>query len=155
MATTKKTAATKTAAKKTTAKKASYDGFTDAERDAMKEHAKELKSTDDPADVQAAKIASMADPDRVMAERLNELIPQIAPELTPKTWYGMPGWAKDGKIVCYFQDAAKFKAPYATFGFNPPANLTDGDFWPVAFALLDLTPAVEKQIIALVKKAVS
>jgi uncharacterized protein YdhG (YjbR/CyaY superfamily) len=166
MATTKKAAAAKTSPSKTSpsktgpaktsaAKGKSYDGFTDAERDAMKEHARELKSKDDPAEVQAAKIATMADEDRVMAERLNELIPQIAPELTPKTWYGMPGWAKDGKIVCFFQDAAKFKAPYATFGFNPPANLNDGEFWPVAFALLELTPAVEKKIVALVKKAVS
>ena len=139
-------------AKKTTAKK-SYDGFSEAERDAMKEHAKELKSKEDPAAAQAAKIAGMADADRVIAERLNELIPQIAPELTPKLWYGMPGWAKNGKIVCFFQDAAKFKARYATFGFNPPAALDDGDFWPTSYALLELTPAVEKKIVALVKKA--
>jgi uncharacterized protein YdhG (YjbR/CyaY superfamily) len=137
---------------KSTQKK-SYDGFTADEQAAMKEHAKELKSKEDPAEAQAAKIAGMADADRVMAERLNELIPQIAPELTPKLWYGMPGWAKDGKIVCFFQDAAKFKSRYATFGFNPPAALDDGDFWPTSYALLELTPSVEKQIIALVKKA--
>lgn len=87
-----------------TTKKQSYDGFSDAERDAMKEHAKTLKSKEDPAVAQAAKIATMADADREIAERLNELIPQIAPELTPKLWYGMPGWAKNGKIVCFFQD---------------------------------------------------
>lgn len=137
----------------TTKKKKSYDGFTAEEQAAMKEHAKELKSKEDPAEAQAAKIAGMADADRVMAERLNELIPQIAPDLTPKLWYGMPGWAKDGKIVCFFQDAAKFKARYATFGFNPPAALDDGDFWPTSYALLELTPAVEKKIVALVKKA--
>ncbi|HEY3560691.1 MAG TPA: DUF1801 domain-containing protein [Kribbella sp.] len=136
-----------------TTKNKSYDGFSDAERDAMKEHAKELKSKQDPAQAQAEKIAGMADADRVIAERLNELIPQIAPELTPKLWYGMPGWAKEGKIVCFFQDAAKFKARYATFGFNPPAQLDDGDFWPTSYALLELTPAVEKKIVALVKKA--
>ena len=136
-----------------TTKKKSYDGFTAEEQGAMKEHAKELKSKQDPAEAQAAKIAGMADADRVMAERLNELIPQIAPDLTPKLWYGMPGWAKDGKIVCFFQDAAKFKARYATFGFNPPAALDDGDFWPTSYALLELTPAVEKKIVALVKKA--
>jgi uncharacterized protein YdhG (YjbR/CyaY superfamily) len=138
-----------------TAKKQSYDGFSEAERDAMKAHAKELKSKEDPAEAQAAKIAGMADADRAMAERLNELIPQIAPQLTPKLWYGMPGWAKDGKIVCFFQDAAKFKSRYAMFGFNPPATLDEGDFWPVSYALLELTPEVEKQIIALVKKAVA
>ncbi|MEV0794354.1 DUF1801 domain-containing protein [Kribbella sp. NPDC050459] len=136
-----------------TTKKKSYDGFTAEEQAAMKEHAKELKSKQDPAEAQAEKIAGMADADRVMAERLNELIPQIAPDLTPKLWYGMPGWAKDGKIVCFFQDAAKFKARYATFGFNPPAALDDGDFWPTSYALLELTPAVEKKIVALVKKA--
>jgi len=136
-----------------TTKKKSYDGFTAEEQAAMKEHAKELKSKQDPAEAQAAKISGMADADRVMAERLNELIPQIGPDLTPKLWYGMPGWAKDGKIVCFFQDAAKFKARYATFGFNPPAALDDGDFWPTSYALLELTPAVEKKIVALVKKA--
>ena len=141
-------------AKKTTAKK-SYDGFSEAERDAMKEHAKELKSKEDPAAAQAAKIAGMADADRVIAERLNELIPQIAPELTPKLWYGMPGWAKNGKIVCFFQDAAKFKYRYSTFGFQDSANVDDGDMWPTSYAITKLTPAVEKQIVALVKRAVS
>src|SRR4051812_2013642 len=124
MTTTKSTKSTKTT---------SYDGFTDAERDAMKEHAKELKSKQDPAEAQAEKIAAMADADRVIAERLNELIPQIAPELTPKLWYGMPGWAKDSKIVCFFQDAAKFKYRYSTLGFSDKAQLDDGDFWPTSY----------------------
>lgn len=138
-----------------TTKKQSYDGFSDAERDAMKEHAKTLKSKEDPAVAQAAKIATMADADREIAERLNELIPQIAPELTPKLWYGMPGWAKNGKIVCFFQDAAKFKYRYSTFGLQDSANVDDGDMWPTSYAITKLTPAVEKRIIALVKKAVS
>lgn len=150
---TKGTSTKDAGTKGTSTTKKSYDGFSDAERDAMKEHAKELKSKEDPAQAQAAKIAGMVDADRVIAERLNELIPQIAPDLTPKLWYGMPGWAKDGKIVCFFQDAAKFKARYATFGFNPPAQLDDGDFWPTSYALLELTPDVEQQIVALVKKA--
>ncbi|WP_350277608.1 hypothetical protein [Kribbella sp. HUAS MG21] len=136
-------------------KKKSYDGFTEAERGAMKDRAKELKSKEDPAAAQAAKIAEMADADRVIAERLNELIPQVAPELTPKLYYGMAGWARKGKVVCFFQDAGKFKTPYGTFGFNPPVVLDDGDFWPTAYALLNLTPDVEKQIVALVKKAIS
>jgi uncharacterized protein YdhG (YjbR/CyaY superfamily) len=137
-----------------TTKKKSYDGFTEEERGAMKERAKELKSKENPAEAQAAKIAAMPDADREIAERLNELIPQVAPDLTPKLYYGMAGWARNGKVVCFFQDAAKFKTPYATFGFNPPVVLDDGDFWPTAYALIKLTPAVEKKIVALVKKAV-
>ncbi|TCC26567.1 iron chaperone [Kribbella speibonae] len=137
------------------ATKKSYDGFSEAERDAMKERAKELKGKEDPAAAQAAKIAGMADADRVIAERLNELIPQIAPELTPKLWYGMPGWAKNGKIVVFFQDAAKFKYRYSTVGFQDTANLDDGDMWPTSYAITKLTPAVEKQLTALVKRAVS
>ncbi|TCC38666.1 iron chaperone [Kribbella speibonae] len=135
--------------------KKSYDGFSEAERDAMKERAKELKGKEDPAAAQAAKIAGMADADREIAERLNELIPQIAPELTPKLWYGMPGWAKNGKIVVFFQDAAKFKYRYSTVGFQDTANLDDGDMWPTSYAITKLTPAVEKQLTALVKRAVS
>ncbi|GAA1596178.1 DUF1801 domain-containing protein [Kribbella hippodromi] len=134
-------------------KKKSYDGFTEAERDAMKERAKELKSTEDPAEAQRAKIAGMADADRVIAERLSELIAEVAPELTPKLWYGMPGWVKGGKNVCFFQDAAKFKARYATLGFSDKALLDDGDFWPTSYALIKLTPAIEKKIVALIKKA--
>ncbi|HWD78481.1 MAG TPA: DUF1801 domain-containing protein [Kribbella sp.] len=136
-----------------TTKKKSYDGFTDAERDAMKEHAKELKSKEDPAEAQAAKIATMADGDREIAERLNELILEAVPELTPKLWYGMPGWAKNGKLICFFQDAAKFKYRYGTLGFSDKAQIDDGDMWPTSYALTKLTPALEKKIVALVKKA--
>ena len=136
-----------------TTKKKSYDGFTAAERDAMKEHAKDLKSTEDPAVAQAAKIAAMADGDREIAERLNELILEAVPELTPKLWYGMPGWAKNGKLICFFQDAAKFKYRYATLGFSDKAQIDDGDMWPTSYALTKLTPALETQILTLVKKA--
>jgi uncharacterized protein YdhG (YjbR/CyaY superfamily) len=146
MATTKKRTATKAK---------SYDGFSDAERDAMKERAKELKGKEDPAAAQAAKIAAMNDADRAIAERLQEIIAEAAPELTPKLWYGMPAWAKNGKLLCFFQDAAKFKYPHATLGFDQSANLDDGDMWPTSYAIVKLTPAVEKKIIALVKKAVS
>jgi uncharacterized protein YdhG (YjbR/CyaY superfamily) len=135
--------------------KKSYDGFSEAERDAMKEHAKELKSKQDPTEAQLAKIATMADGDRQMAERLHALIAEEVPELTPKLWYGMPGWTLGGKNVCFFQDAAKFKARYATFGFSDLAKIDDGDLWPTSYAVMKLTPAVEKQLIALVKKAVS
>ncbi|MGZ0147401.1 iron chaperone [Kribbella sp. WER1] len=137
-----------------TTKKKSYSGFTKAEQDAMKEHAKELKSTVDPAVAQAEKIAGMADADREIAERLNELILAAAPELSPKLWYGMPGWALNGKLICFFQDAAKFKYRYATLGFSDKAQLDDGDMWPTSYALNRLTPALEKQIVALVKKAI-
>ena len=137
-----------------TTKKKSYDGFTAAERDAMKEHAKDLKSKEDPAEAQAAKIAAMADGDREIAERLNELILEAVPELTPKLWYGMPGWAKNGKLICFFQDATKFKYRYGTLGFSDKAQIDDGDMWPTSYAITKLTPALEKQIVALVKKAV-
>jgi uncharacterized protein YdhG (YjbR/CyaY superfamily) len=140
----------------TTAKTKSYDGFTEAERGAMKERAKELKGgKEDPAEAQLAKIAGMAEGDRELATRLSELIAAEVPELTPKLWYGMPGWVKDGKVVCFFQDAAKFKARYATFGFNDSATLDDGECWPVAFALKKLTPTVEKRLLALIKQAVA
>ncbi len=135
------------------------DGFTAEERAAMKERAKEMKAAkggkkvDGTAEV-LEKIAAMADADRVLAERLHEIITKAAPELSPKTWYGMPAYARDGKVVCFFQDAGKFKARYATLGFQDTANLDDGPMWPTSFALTRLTPAVEKQIIALVKKAV-
>ncbi len=102
-----------------------------------------------------AKIAEMAEPDRAMAERLHAIVTASAPDLSPKTWYGMPAYAKDGKVVCFFQSAEKFKARYATFGFNDTANLDDGAMWPTAFALKELTPAVEARIGELVKKAVS
>jgi uncharacterized protein YdhG (YjbR/CyaY superfamily) len=140
-----------------------YAGFTDEEKAAMKERTKELKAekrrgkkgkADGESDV-LAKIAEMAEPDRSMAERLHVIIKASAPDLSPKTWYGMPAYAKDGKVVCFFQSAQKFNARYATFGFNDSANLDEGAMWPTAFALKELTAAVEKRIEALVKQAVS
>ena len=128
-------------------------GFSDEEKAAMRERAREAKGKDGESDL-LAKIAEMQEPDRAMAERLHALMKDVAPDLTPKTWYGMPAYAKDGQIVCFFQPAAKFKARYSTFGFNEKANLDDGDMWPTAYALTELTPAAEKKIAALVKKAV-
>lgn len=134
------------------------EAFTPEERAAMKERANETraakrgKKADGTAEVMA-KIAGMEEADRALASRLHEIITAAAPDLTPKTWYGMPAYARDGKVVCFFQDAAKFKARYATFGFQDAAHLDDGDFWPTSFALTELTPEVEQQIIALVKKA--
>jgi uncharacterized protein YdhG (YjbR/CyaY superfamily) len=139
-------------------------GFTDEERAAMKERAQELKvqarrgtratAADGEGDV-LAKIAEMPAPDRAMAERLHAIIKATAPALSPRTWYGMPAYAKDGNVVCFFQSAHKFKARYATFGFSDKANLDEGTVWPVAFALKELTAAAEVKICALVKKAVS
>ncbi len=137
-------------------------GFTDEERAAMKERAKELKAearanknrAEGESDV-LAKIAEMPEPERAMAKRLHEIIKASAPVLSPKTWYGMPAYAKDGKIVCFFQCAQKFNTRYATLGFNDTATLDEGDMWPVAFALKELTAAEEARIGALVKKAVS
>jgi uncharacterized protein YdhG (YjbR/CyaY superfamily) len=138
-----------------------FQGLTDAERAAMKERTKELKtearaSRDREAGEREvlAKIAELPEPDRVMAERLHGIVTASAPALSPKTWYGMPAYAKEGKIVCFFQAAAKFKSRYATFGFDAAANLDEGSMWPVAFALTELTAADEAQIAALVKKAV-
>jgi uncharacterized protein YdhG (YjbR/CyaY superfamily) len=135
--------------------------FTDEERAAMKERAQELKAeaggkdrADGERDV-LAKIAAMAEPDRAMAERLHAIVKASAPALSPKTWYGMPAYAKDGKVVCFFQNAQKFKMRYATFGFSDTANLDEGAMWPVAFALKELTAAEEAKIAALVKEAVS
>jgi uncharacterized protein YdhG (YjbR/CyaY superfamily) len=131
--------------------------FTDEERAAMKERARELKTSGSRADDEndlLAKIAQMPEPDRAMARRLHALIKASAPALLPKTWYGMPAWANaDGKVVCFFQNAQKFKTRYATFGFNDAARLDDGGMWPVAFALKQLTPAEESRIAALVKQA--
>jgi len=138
-------------------KPAQKDTFSAAERAAMKERARELKAAKTKAEWESdvlAKIAEMPDADRVMAERLHALIKQKATDLSPKTWYGMPAWAKDGKILCYFQSADKFKARYATFGFNDTANLDDGAMWPTSFALKKLTTAEEKLIADLVEKAV-
>ena len=147
-------------AKSTTATKASAKTFTDAERDAIKERAKEVKAearrgkdkVDGERDV-LAKIAEMPESDRKMAERFHAIVKGNAPDLSPKTWYGMPAYAKDGKIVCFFQSADKFKARYATFGFNEDANLDDGAMWPTSFALTELTAKEEAKIGALVKKA--
>jgi hypothetical protein len=134
-------------------------GFSAEERAAMKERARELKAEAEGAAGESAvlaKIAEMAKPDRRMAERLHALIKEAVPALSPKTWYGMPAYAnKDGKVVCFFQSAEKFKARYSTFGFQDAANLDDGAMWPTAFALTELTPAEEKRIVAQVKKAVS
>jgi uncharacterized protein YdhG (YjbR/CyaY superfamily) len=152
-------AATDRSAKGSTQSNTAADGFTAEERAAMKERAKETKAAkrgkkaDGTAEV-LEKIAAMADADRVLAERLHEIITKSAPELVPKTWYGMPAYARDGKVVCFFQDAGKFKARYATLGFQDSANLDEGAMWPTSFALTKLTGAVEKQIVALVKKAI-
>ena len=131
-------------------------GFTDEERAAMKERAQELKAdkADGESDV-LAKIAAMKEPDRAMAKRLHGLIKASAPALSPKTWYGMPAYAKDGKVVCFFRNAGKFKERYAMFGFNDSAKLDDGSMWPIAFALKKLTKADEARIAKLVKQAVS
>ncbi|MBM3997887.1 MAG: DUF1801 domain-containing protein [Planctomycetes bacterium] len=142
---------------KSTAGKASQ-GFTDEERAAMRERAQELKAAGSKADGESdvlAKIAQMPEPDRSMAGRLHALIKVIAPDLSPRTWYGMPAYAKDGNVVCFFQSAHKFKARYATFGFSDKANLDEGAMWPTAFALKELTAADEARIGELVKKAVS
>lgn len=146
------------AAKSTSAKDKTSKGFTDEERAAMKERAKELKAEADKADGESAllaKIAEMPEPDRDMAKRLHALIKASAPALSPKTWYGMPAYAKDGKVVCFFQSAQKFKSRYATFGFSDEANLDEGSMWPTSFALKALTATEEAKIGALVKRAVS
>jgi uncharacterized protein YdhG (YjbR/CyaY superfamily) len=153
---------TQQSARSTTGK--ASKGFTDEERAAMKERAQELKTAarrspragkaDGESDV-LAKIAEMPEPDRSMAERLHALIKASAPALSPRTWYGMPAYAKDGKVVCFFQSAHKFKSRYATFGFSDKANLDEGAMWPTSFALKELTAAEEARIGALVKKAAS
>ena len=155
------TKATQRSTKGTTATGKKSKGFTDEERAAMKERAQELKAearhdADKAAGESAvlAKIAEMRGPDRTMAKRLHAIVKASAPALSPKTWYGMPAYAKDGKVVCYFQSAEKFKARYATFGFSDKANLDAGAMWPTSFALTELTAAEEAKIGALVKKAV-
>lgn len=155
---------TRKSADSTSAKSKSFDGFTDEERAAMKDHAEELKAAsrrgahgakaDEESEV-LAKIAEMQQPDRVMAERLHALIKASAPELLPRTWYGMPAYAKDGNVICFFQPAHKFKSRYATLGFSDKANLDDGAMWPVYYALPELTAAAEARITELVRKAVS
>ena len=143
---------------KHTAGKTSKGGFTPEERAAMKERAKELKVAANRAEGEKAllaAIAKMPGPDRALGKRLHALITANAPVLTPKTWYGMPAYSKDDKVVCFFQSADKFKARYATFGFNDTANLDQGPMWPTSFALREWTPAVEAKIGKLVRKAVS
>ena len=148
----------KTARKSTTTKRTgSTKGFTAEERAAMKERAAELKAEAAKADgekILLAKVAEMKGSDRAMATRLHAVITEAAPVLAPKTWYGMPAYAKDGKIVCFFQSAEKFDARYATFGFSDEANIDQGDMWPTSWALKELTAAEEKKIVSLVKKAV-
>ena len=129
-------------------------GFTKEERAAMRERAKELKGADGEKAL-LEKIAEMPDGDRKMAERLHALVQSTAPDLTARTWYGMPAYSKDDKVVCFFQSAHKFKSRYATIGFSDKANLDQGEMWPTTFALKKLTPAAEKKIAGLVKKAVS
>ena len=131
------------------------EGFTAEEKAAMKARARELKANEDGESAVRAAIAGMSSEDGAIAERLHELIKATAPDLTPKTWYGMPAYAKDGKVVCFFRNAGKFKERYAMFGFNDSAKLDEGSMWPVAFALTELTAADEARIAALVKKAVS
>ena len=153
----------KKSAESTTATDKTFEGFTDEERGAMKARAQELKAAarrgsraakaDGESDV-LAKIAEMPEPDRAMAERLHAVIKASAPALSPRLWYGMPAYAKDGKVVCFFQSAQKFKTRYATLGFSDDANLDEGAMWPTAFALTTLTAADEARIGALVKKAV-
>jgi uncharacterized protein YdhG (YjbR/CyaY superfamily) len=151
-------------AKSTTPASGTPKGFTDEERAAMRERVQELKAdarrgrrasdADGEADV-LAKIAEMREPDRAMAERLHSIIKASAPELSPRTWYGMPAYAKDGKVVCFFRSAQKFKTRYATFGFSDKAKLDDGAMWPTDFALKELTAAEEARIVALLEKALS
>lgn len=143
----------------TTKKKS--DIWTDEERAAMQEHAKEMKAAknrkgkaDGEADLRA-KIADLPEPDRSMAERVHEIVMAAGPELAPRTYYGMPAWAKDGKVLCFFTPASKFKERYSSFGFNAEANLDDGNMWPTSFAVTKLTKADEKRIAELVKQAVS
>ena len=153
---------TQESAKSTTAINKTSKGFTDEERAAMKARAQELKAearanknkADGETDVLAA-IAAMPEPERAMARRLHEIIKASAPALSPKTWYGMPAYARDGKVVCFYQSAEKFKTRYASLGFSDEANLDEGALWPTAFALKELTAAEEARIVALVKKAVS
>jgi uncharacterized protein YdhG (YjbR/CyaY superfamily) len=144
--------------KRSTATRKSSAVLTADERAAMKELVQERKAAargDDGESALLAKIAEMPEPDRAKAERLHAIVQASAPSLSPRTWYGMPAYAKDGKVVCFFQSAAKFKARYATFGFSDKANLDDGNMWPSYFALKKLTSAEEKKIARLVKKAVS
>ena len=147
---------TQKSAKSTTAIGKKFKGFTDEEHGAMKDRVQELRADKgDGEGVVLAKIAEMPEPDRTMAKRLHTIIKESAPALSPRLWYGMPAYAKDGKVACFFQAAQKFKTRYATFGFSDKANLDEGAMWPTAFALKGLTATEEARIAALVKKAVS
>ena len=155
---------TQKSAKRTAARDTASKVWTDEERAAMQAGARERKTASrrDPADERAAgeadvraKIASMPTADRVMGERIHELVTTTVPSLAPKTYYGMPAYAKDGKVICFYKPASKFKVRYSTFEFQPDAHVDDGDMWPVSFAVTELTPRVESRIVELVKKAVS
>jgi uncharacterized protein YdhG (YjbR/CyaY superfamily) len=155
---------TRKSAESTSAKDKTYDGFTDEERGAMKDRARELKAAarrgargdkEDGEGAVLAKIAEMREDDRALGERVHAIIMASAPCLTPRLWYGMPAYAKDGKLVCHFQPAQKFKTRYATLGFSDAANLDEGAVWPVSYALTELTADAEARIAALVKQAVS
>ncbi len=157
-------AETRKAGRRATTKSKSDGAFTEEELAAMKEHSAEVKASrsrsgktgrEEDAKAVVAKIADMADADRVIAEKLHEIITTTAPELAPKLWYGMPAYARDGKVVCFFQDARKFKYRYATLGFQDTANLDIGAMWPTSYAVAKLTKEVEKQVVALVKQAMS
>ena len=150
--------ATQKSTKRTTATGKTSKGWTAEERAAAKAYAQERKAEargENDERAALAAIAAMPKPDRTLAERLHAIIKASAPDLSPKTWYGMPAYAKEGKVVCFFQSAAKFKARYATLGFNDTANLDEGAMWPVAFALMQLTATEEAKVAALVKRAVS
>jgi uncharacterized protein YdhG (YjbR/CyaY superfamily) len=145
---------TTTKGKKQSAKSTKKEGFTAEEKAAMRARAKELKEKTDGESAVRAAIAAMSPKDRALAKRFHELVKATAPDLTPKTWYGMPAYAKDGKVVCFFRNATKFKERYAMFGFNDSAKLDEGAMWPIAFAVKELTAADEAKIGTLVKKAV-
>lgn len=136
--------------------KTKRDVFTPEERAAMKEHVRAMKAgADEGEDIVLAKIAQMPEPDRAMAKRLHAIVKSAAPSLVPRLWYGMPAYARDGKVICFFQNSQKFKTRYSTLGFSDKAKLDDGQLWPVAYALQNLTAAEEARIVALVKKAAS
>ena len=141
-------------AKSTTATSKKLQGFTEEERGAIRDRVKEMRAGDGESTV-LAKIAELREPDRTMAKRVHAIIRESAPGITPRLWYGMPAYAKDDKVVCFFQPAAKFKTRYSTFGFSDKANLDEGNMWPNSFALKGLTSSEEVRIAALVKKAVS
>ncbi len=144
--------------KRTASRVKASEVFSAEEKAAMRERAREMKASSDKAEMESAvlaKIDEMVEPDRSMARRIHAIIKANAPNLTPRLWYGMPAYARDGNVICFFQDAAKFKAHYATLGFNDKAHLDDGVMWPVAFALTKLTPTEEERITALIKKAAS